>query len=305
MPDAIKSTAFFSILTLKKGDIKNIPKILLIGGIHGDEATGIGALWHLAESVDSSLTNFSITVIPCANRQAARASSRLLPLEGVDLNRVFPGRVDGYRSERIAYELMKIANEHDVIIDVHTAGHCMPFVLIDHYIDEDKLRIAMHTAIASGFLTIKEMPSELAAIQSLDRSLSASLVRAGKIAFTCELPGFHDLYSKQAAMGAEALIKMVKTVNNIWSRPPTETGILGAISAASRLEMFSSSVGYFEVVNEPGVHIVKNDLIGRVRDESGAILEEFRAPAAAVIIAVQPIAPVDVGSWVSTVVLNG
>jgi len=100
------------------------PKALIVAGIHGDEQP-----WSsLAIKKMLSLTNESeligsIITVPMANPNATEADSRVSHLDNLDLNRVFPGDVNGTHSERLASLIAEEAvNEADIVIDLHGGG---------------------------------------------------------------------------------------------------------------------------------------------------------------------------------------
>jgi Succinylglutamate desuccinylase / Aspartoacylase family len=86
-------------------------KILVIGGMHGNEQLGlqVGKLF-CKKPVD----NVDVIV---ANEPAVAANRRFI---GEDLNRSFPGRIKSkkYESKR-AYELIGISKNYDVVLDFH------------------------------------------------------------------------------------------------------------------------------------------------------------------------------------------
>lgn len=58
-----------------------------------------------------------------------------------DLNRSFPGRVDGFKEERIVVKLMKKLNYYERVIDLHTATcDTLPFAILTK-VTEDRLEL--------------------------------------------------------------------------------------------------------------------------------------------------------------------
>src|SRR5262249_10996048 len=153
----------------------------------------------------------SATLIPCVNQLAMRASVRQIPLEGSDLNRQFPGRMDRTLGERLAAALVKLLGEHDALIAVHTAGTSTLVILLAHIEDERVAGRVAAWATTSGLPVLGEMPAEQSNLQGLDRSWSAWATRLGKPAVTMELAGFHRLETEAARMGAAALLAMLES----------------------------------------------------------------------------------------------
>ena len=69
------------------------PHVFFTGGIHGGEATGI----YVAQKVlafleENELLKGSVKMLPIANPAAFRRLQRTSPYDGLDLNRIFPGK---------------------------------------------------------------------------------------------------------------------------------------------------------------------------------------------------------------------
>jgi len=63
----------------------------------------------------------TVDVYPCANPLAAYAGVQRWPFFNVDLNRRFPGRIDGHPPDRVAYELVQNLRGADVVIEIRGA----------------------------------------------------------------------------------------------------------------------------------------------------------------------------------------
>jgi predicted deacylase len=109
------------------------PVVGLVGAIHGDEYEGTTAIWDLYRSLDPGDMHGAVVAIPIANAAAFQAGSRDNPLDGTNLNRVFPGRRTGTISERIAAVLMdEVVGRCDAVLDLHSGGRILdmlPLVL--------------------------------------------------------------------------------------------------------------------------------------------------------------------------------
>jgi predicted deacylase len=274
------------------------PRVLLTGALHGDEVTATGALWYLAERLRAEEDlDGTFTLLPCVNEPAVRASARLIPLEDSDLNRQFPGRADGSLAERIAATLTALLAEHDGLIDVHTAGWCDSFILLDPLPPGDLRDRTLRWAAASGFRLVGEMSGDRLQEQGLDRSWSGWASRvAGKPAFTLELPGFHKLEREAALDAADRLLGCLKAFQGLadGSAPPEPR--------EARFEIYGNFGGLFEALVPPGKELQAGEPVGRVRALSdGSILETIAAPERGTLLAAQPISAVHPGSWLATV----
>lgn len=100
------------------------PRALVTAGIHGDE--GPWSAWAIHKTLgnaDLEELQGSLRFVPVANPLAMEADARCSPLDGLDLNRAFPGKPDGSHTERLAAALTRHALEKvDVVIDLHGGG---------------------------------------------------------------------------------------------------------------------------------------------------------------------------------------
>lgn len=118
------------------------PTVLLTGGVHGDEYEGPILLTRLAREIDSARVAGRLIVVPTLNPPAAAAARRTSPLDGLNLNRVFPGRPDGSASEMIADFVTRVLIARaDIVIDLHSGGRSLVFPpLIATHITGDAAR---------------------------------------------------------------------------------------------------------------------------------------------------------------------
>jgi len=273
-------------------------RLLITGALHGDEPTAIGAIWYFEEALRRDSVAGAVTVIPCVNPLAAGASTRLVPLEDSDINRSFPGRVDGSLAERTAAALTQLLHEHDALIDVHTAGWCVPFALLDATENKDLYGRITRWAKSAGLPVVAEMESHHAKLQGLNRSWSAWAVAQGKPAFTLELTGFHTLDHRGARRGADALLKLLRAKEVLRSPPSPKKQYSRRYR---RKELFAGASGFFEATVQPGRRVKAREPVGWIKSLVGTVAERVVAPSAGLILALQPVSAVHIGSWVATI----
>ncbi|MEP6731289.1 MAG: succinylglutamate desuccinylase/aspartoacylase family protein [bacterium] len=97
------------------------PTLALIAGLHGTEFGGIVALQRVASLLDPSGIAGRVIIIPVVNVASfAHLVPHLNPVDGKNMNRMFPGRVDGTQSERAAYVLThEVLMRADYVVDYH------------------------------------------------------------------------------------------------------------------------------------------------------------------------------------------
>ena len=108
---------------LFKGD-KDGPKLLVTGGVHGDEFEPILAIRRLIRlfTDENPLIRGQVTFIPVVNEAAFFRGHRCAGEDGLDLARTCPGRPDGLLTEQVAFALSEKIRRADAYIDLHTGG---------------------------------------------------------------------------------------------------------------------------------------------------------------------------------------
>ncbi|MEK9499828.1 succinylglutamate desuccinylase/aspartoacylase family protein [Gaopeijia maritima] len=98
------------------------PAVFVTGAVHGDEINGTGTVRHIIQEEPFELVAGTLVLVPVVNISAFEQLSRYSP-DRRDLNRSFPGSVDGSLSSRIAHVIFEnVIARCDYGIDLHTAA---------------------------------------------------------------------------------------------------------------------------------------------------------------------------------------
>ena len=108
--------------------------VICFGGTHGNEYEGQVGVKRLATDLDPAAMAGRVVLMPRLSESACVANSRTSPLDGVNMNRAFPGDPRGTISSRIAHFVKtRIFPLGRVVIDIHSGGmegafpHCTSF----------------------------------------------------------------------------------------------------------------------------------------------------------------------------------
>ena len=97
--------------------------VICFGGTHGNEYEGQIAVKRLCRDLDPNQMTGRVILVPQLSESACRASSRTSPLDGVNMNRAFPGNARGTISYRIASFVKNyLFPQARVVIDIHAGG---------------------------------------------------------------------------------------------------------------------------------------------------------------------------------------
>ncbi|WP_119390581.1 succinylglutamate desuccinylase/aspartoacylase family protein [Taklimakanibacter lacteus] len=111
------------------------PTAILQGGNHGDEYEGPITLGELIRDLDPGRVEGRIIFLPAINTPAVLAGRRTSPVDGLNLNRTFPGNSRGTITQQIsAYVSEVIFPLGDAYLDLHSGGSSLmilPSAIID------------------------------------------------------------------------------------------------------------------------------------------------------------------------------
>lgn len=99
------------------------PSILILGGVHGNEINGVEIVRRsIEENIFNNIVRGTVIVIPLLNVYGFINFSRDVA-DGKDVNRSFPGNINGSLASRVARIITKKILPHvDIALDFHTGG---------------------------------------------------------------------------------------------------------------------------------------------------------------------------------------
>lgn len=194
------------------------PTALFTGANHGDEYEGPIALQSLASELRAGDVSGRVIIVPYMNYPAFRAARRTSPLDGQNLNRVFPGRPDGTATEKIAdFFLTRLVPLADVVLDFHSGGKSLDFVpfaaahLLSDKAQEAECRAAM-TAFNAPY---SMMLGEIDPAGMYDTAVEA----AGKVFVSTELGGGGSATARSAGIARRGAVNLLRHAGILAGAP--------------------------------------------------------------------------------------
>ena len=270
------------------------PCFWINGGIHGDEPEGVLTCSMLRKKIDPNHLSGSLVLMPVMNIPAMEAASRGNPLDTFshDMNRIYPGKENGYLSERIAYQHKKwLIETADIEISIHSGGS-------HSYLSE------------TIFATKDDKAQELARAMGEDWDLSLYAIRPsgspmtvmaelGKPAITVELGGRSSTapgaFHKVGEVLSKAALNIMKHYKMIEGEakyaPKRYKGYQQALLApASGVFLPETSIKFHNMMK-------KGDLIAKIIDYKGNELASLHAPEDGMIFGLRALPNVTTGDW--------
>jgi len=256
------------------------PHVALIGGIHGCEYSSIAAVTRFMSDLDTGELAGSITAVPVVSMQSfERRSAFVVPEDGKNLNRSFPGTYDGTYTDALARGIFEeLIAPADVLIDLH-GGDLVealePFAIYDASPVEDRAR---ELAVAFGLpYVVREEPT--GGLAGMTCSAAAG---AGIPAIIAEAGGFGQLEEAAVTMLVEGVGNALRSLEMLPGpvRPPRED--MRLVGAFDWLRC--RGAGWWEAAVGVGAEVAAGDVLGRVKNLWGDVLEEIRAPREGVVL---------------------
>ena len=278
VPHSTNESAWGSILfpvtVVKNGDG---PTALLTGANHGDEYEGALALTKLTQNINISQISGRIIIVPFMNYPALKAGKRNSPIDGLNLNRCFPGKAYGSITEKIAdYFQQHLLPLSDYVLDIHSDGKSLdfvPFAAIHEVEDKYQQQRCVETMEAFG------APYNLILNEIDDAGMYDSAAESmGKVFVTTELRGGGTVSPDSMAIAETG-------INNFLIHTGIKQGEC-QITDSTKLSVtneknyiFSSRNGLIEFTKSLGDKVKEKELIACVYDISDiiAIPTEFHS----------------------------
>ena len=270
------------------------PCLWVNAAIHGDEPEGTVTCHTLARQVKPESLSGTLVLVPAMNVPAFEAGQRGNPLDtfSYDLNRIYPGRAEGYLTERLAWAhaqwMTKVA---DMEISIHSGG-AHSYLSETIFVNEDEKSVELAKAMGRGWGLI------LSAISPKGNPMAAML-EAGKTGITVELGGRsatspQEMKRVEATL-VEAILNVMRHYNMLEGEPHAPDFYWKGVQEA----LLAPASGVFLPADGVGCQrpMKKGDQIAKIVDVWGDTQGELFAPADGMIFGLRALPNVTTGEW--------
>lgn len=261
------------------------PTLALVGGLHGAEFASIVALQKFSTQVDPARLAGRVIIVPLVNVAGFEGVTRHLnPVDGKNMNRVFPGMPNGTQSERAAHAVAtEVIGRADYVVDYHggdldEAQQPYAYWIRSGRADLDDAEYGMLRAFGSPFL-IKFDATKVKPQNS--RLLPLLAVSLGKPTITVDA-GRAGTYQKAD------LDQLIAGTRNLMAHLKMLAGPERPSKDAVLIERFvyvnSEMSGTFFPLVAYGQRVDKGQKIGYVTDRYGMAAWDVISPVSAVVL---------------------
>ncbi len=261
------------------------PVLALVAGMHGAEYPPILALQRLRKTIDPKQVSGTVILVHCANMPSyLKRTIYYSPVDGQNLNRVFPGKPDGTLSERLAYALTKeIIDRADFVVDMHAGDANESLRPYSYWMTNGTPEVAEQSrqlALAFGLDHIvidRGRPTDPAR----STYLSNTAITRGKPAVTIE-SGALGMSDEESIARIERGIAGV--MRYLKMRPTGPDPVAAPVWIGRSQVLTSPATGIFYPLVERAHTVAEGTLLGYVTDFFGNMITDVRAPFAGEVL---------------------
>ncbi len=264
------------------------PRLTVISGVHGCEYASMAAVRQWSASLAGRDLRGRVTIVPVLNLPAFQARSPfVVPEDGKNLNRCFPGDPDGTLAERLAHATFtQVITGSDALIDAHCGDlpeALEPFTLYEAGPSEGK---ALELAVAYGLgYVIRQEPGPGRAVGG---TTSAAAAQVGIPAITAEAGGCGLVEQHAVDLHLRGLDRVLASLGiDAAVSANGAAGADGPAAAPTVLSRFlwlrSEAAGWWQPAVGPGDSVAEGQLLGTVTTlDAAEVLQSIHAPSAGV-----------------------
>lgn len=260
------------------------PTALITGANHGDEYEGPVAIQNMAHELEAAQVSGCVILVPYFNYPAFQAAKRTSPIDGGNLNRVFPGSPSGTVTEKIAdYFERVLVPMADFVLDYHSGGKTLDFVpfAAAHELDTKEQEKACMAAMRAFNAPYSVQLLEIDNVGMYDTAVE----NQGKVFVSTELSGGGGITAKTAGIAKKGLRNFLIHAGCIEGNLVEEPTINVTMPDGDCF-VFSEQDGMLEPLVDLGGEVAKGDVLYRVwsPDKTGIPPCEYKAKCSGILI---------------------
>ncbi|MCM1273489.1 MAG: M14 family metallopeptidase [Clostridium sp.] len=254
----------------------DMKRISIVTGIHGDELEGQYICFELQQRIAQNRECLKgiVDIYPAMNPLGIDSITRGIPAFDLDMNRLFPGDIDGSMMEYEAARIIEDVKGSDCVMDIHASNIYLteiPQIRINELHQEMLVPMAQEANV--DFIWVH------GASTVLESTFAYSLNHIGTPVLVVEMGVGMRITQKYGNQMVDGIFNLMKKMG-IWngevkpvkkpiiSRDPDDVNYLNA-----------SIGGVFIPTVQHGARLRKNDIIGRIVDPlMGRVLDEVKTP---------------------------
>ena len=278
------------------------PTLAIVAGAHGTEYASIIAVERLIQELDPATLSGVAILVPLVNVPSFEQKiAHLNPVDGKNMNRFYPGRMDGTQTERASYLITKqVVEPADHVIDMHGGDldeSLRPYTYWTKTGNEKQDAISREMVLAFGLdhiIISTDRPKDPSASRYLENTASTR----GKPSFTAEAGHAGTVEPRDVQVLVDGTLSVMRYLKMLPGAPamvesPVWFGELASVT--------SDATGIFTPSVVRGSYVQKGMRLGMVSDYLGRPLFDARAPESGVVLFIRAVPSMTKGETIASV----
>ncbi len=282
------------------------PVLALVAGAHGTEYASIVALEKLIATIDATQLSGTVVIVPLLNVPSfSKVVPHLNPTDGKNMNRMYPGRMDGTQTDRASYLITtQVVERSDHLIDFHGGDIDESLRPYSYWTKtgrpaQDAISMGMVLAFGLDHIVIStDRPTDPAASRYLENTATTR----GKPSITVEAghAGTVETDDVQALVNGT-----LNVMRHLKMLPGAATKVENPVWIERLADVPSEASGIFYPLVRRGVYVEAGMKVGYVTDFVGRVVYEARARVAGVVLYVRAVPSISKGDPIASVGVVG
>ena len=251
-------------------------RLVVTAGVHGDEYVGIQAIREILEELKPQKLAGQVIFVPVVNRDGFYEGTYLVPEDGENLNRCFPGSQKKSLAWRMAYALEQTLYPNaDFLLDLHSGSSYESMEPLAFFPVDAGEMIESFTRSAVQKLSLSYM------VQSYAKDgLYSWAAQCGIPAILIERGGKGTWSSEEVAACKENIYQIM----NFLGIYPYSKQEKTPVEIQEAHYETAGTCGYWYCNKTPGASFTKDEMLGCLMNDEGQIRQEIRAPFDGVVL---------------------
>lgn len=274
-------------------------RISIVTGVHGDELEGQYVCFLLEKILKEQpeCLHGIVDIYPAMNPLGIDSITRGIPAFDLDMNRVFPGNMDGSMTEYVAAKIIEDLTGSDLCIDIHASNIFLteiPQVRINEIHREQLVPFAEKLNV--DLIWIHENSTVL------ESTLAYSLNSRNTPTLVVEMGVGMRITKAYCEQLADGILSVMKEMGMWGGKVQSVRKPMVADEEDDVAFLNSSAAGIFISEAKHGDYLKKGDPVGKVVDPlHGSVLSDMTSPMDGILFTIREYPVVDEGSLIARI----
>lgn len=277
--------------------IKDGPTLALIAGVHGYEYPPVLAMTEISKMVEAAEISGKIIIVHVAHIPSfLKRTVYYNPYDWQNFNRVFPGKVDGASSERIAFQVTKeVIDKCDYLIDNHCGDGNEDLMRYLYFTETGNPELDVKTRGLAESFNLPVIVHETGRTKDVQNSMyvSNTALLRGKPAISTEVGKLGQADESDVNEIIRGNFNIMKHLGMMEGKPE----ILFESVWVEEYQIIRSEKpeGLFYPLVSRGDHVQEGQLVGYLNDYFGKRLQDVRSPYDGIVLYIIATPPMSEG----------